>query len=693
MTDDDVRLVCKREIDAAESHVSQLAAERTIALDYYLGKNRWASKPNESSVVTRETLETVEWIHPQLLKVFASSDDVVRFEPQGPEDEQAAEQATDFANWIWNRDNNGFLNIHTWTKDALLSRLGVVKSWWEDEPKVTVERLAGLSIEQLTLLMQDEQLELTAAERSSMPGPVGPDGAAAALYDVELTRSVPDGRVRIMAIPPEEYLFLPSCKTDEDPGQGHKRTLTQSELLDMGYSFDQVDALPTADEDDDNAERSNRMQPAARQEINRDSRDRASRLIEIVEWYTLLDANGDGRTEFMKVTLAGTNHSVLLDRVEVDCAPFACLSPVLMPHRKDGLSIPDLVRDLQEIKTSIMRQTLNSLYQANKPRHALLDGQVNIQDYLGTGSVRVKSLGAIMPIETQFVGGASMPMLDYIDRVLEGRSGVSKLAQGIDADVLKGGAAAAQTATGVAALQAAAALRVELIARVFAETGLKRAFRLILKLITRYQQSARVIRLRNEWVPMDPRSWDADMDLTTEVGLGTGNKLEQMNYLTQVLALQKELLAQGGLGLVEPKHIYATSAKLTQLAGFKSVDAYFNDPVANPPPAPPPPPPDPNMLAVQMQGQIEQAKLQLQAEKDRRADDRERDKMDMEFALKTAELQARYGAQINVAQVRGQVDRDRELIRQQGQLAQQQMNGPAQQPGPIPQQMPPGMVQ
>jgi hypothetical protein len=563
---------------------------------------------------------------------------------------------------------------------------------------VTSETLGGLTVEQITLLMQDEQLELTAAEKSSTPGSAGPDGLPVDLYDVTLTRTVPDGRVRIQCIPPEEYLFLPSCKTDADPGQGHRRTVTQSDLLEMGYGWDVVDRLPTADEDDDNAEKSQRMEPAQLQEINRDSRDRATRLIEIVEWYTMADADGDGRAEFVKVTLAGTNHSVLLDREPVDMPPFACLSPILMPHRKDGLSIPDLVKDLQEIKTSIMRQTLNSLYLANKPRHWILDQQVNVQDYLGTGAVRVKSPQAIGELTTQFVGAAAFPMLDYVDRVLEGRSGVSKMAQGIDADILRGGGnSAAGTATGVAALQAAAALRVELIARVFAETGLKRIFRLILRLITRYQQQARVIRLRNTWVPMDPRSWNADMDLVTEVGLGTGNRVEQMGYLTQILAGQKEILAQGGLGIVEPKHLYATYSKLTQLAGFKSVEPYFADPAATPQPAPPPPPPDPNLLAVQMQAQIEQAKLQLQAQKQQRDDDRARDQMDMDFALRQAELQARYGAQINVAQVRAQVDRDRELIRQQGQIAQQQMQ-PQQPAGPAPQmpqmpQVPPGMVQ
>jgi hypothetical protein len=673
LSEDDIKSICGREIAAAESHNGTLSAARREALDRYTGKNVWPSKAGQSSVVTREVLETVEWLLPQIVKVFASTDEVVRFEPQGPEDEQASEQATDLVNFIWARDNPGFLTLHTWVKDALIGGIGIIKIWWMDEPKVRHEDLGGLSEMQLTMLMQDGAIEITAAEQSAIPGPPGPDGQPTPLYDVRLTYEEPDGRVCVEPVPPEEYLFLPSVKADTDPGQGHRRRVTQSDLIEQGYDAGLVDDLPTADGDDEWGERSHRQYPNMLEDVNRDSRDRASRLIQITEWFTKLDLNGDGRTEWVKVTLGGTNDSKVLNTEEIDGPPFAVLTPLLMPHRLDGLSICDLVKDLQEIKTSITRQMLNSLYLANKPRTWAVDGQVNLQELLNSeagGVVRVKAPGMVGELNSQFVGAAAFPMLEYIDRTLEGRSGVSKLSQGIDADVLKGGAAAAQTATGVAALQSAAQQRVELIARVFAETGIKRAFKLILSLVTKYQQSERVIRLRNQWVPMDPRSWNSEMDLVTEVGLGTGNKQEQLGYLTQVLTGQKELLAMGGLGLVSPKELYNTYAKLVQLSGLKSVDNYFMDPAKQAPQPQQPPPPDPNMAMVQMQGQIEQAKLQLEREKMMRDDDRERDKLDADIALKAAELQARYGALVNQAQIRAQIDRDREAMRQQAAIAQ-----------------------
>lgn len=692
LSDDDIKAICAREIAAAESHAEVLSSERRRNLDMYRGVNLWPSKPGQSSVVTREVLETVEWLLPQLIKVFASTDEVCRFEPIGPEDEQAAEQATDFVGWVWDRDNAGFLTLHTWFKDALIGGLGVVKVWWMDEPKITTQDLGGLSEMQLTMLLQDPALELVAAEQTD--GGVGPDGAPIALYDVRLAVTEPDGRVCVEPVPPEEYLFLPSVKSDADPGQGHRRRVTQSDLIGQGYDPAVVDDLPTADDDDEYGERSHRLDPSTLETINRDTRDRASRVVEVTEWYTRIDRNGDGRAEFLQVTLAGTNDSVVLDVREVDAPPFAVLSPILLSHRLDGLSIAEITRDLQEIKTAITRQMLNSLYLANKPRNWIVDGQVNLEDYLNNeagGAVRVKAPGMIGELNTQFVAGQAFPMLEYVDRVLEGRSGVSKLSQGIDADVLKGGAAAAQTATGVAALQSAAQQRIELIARVFAETGVKRAFRLILELVTKYQQKSRVIRLRNQWVEMDPRGWDSDMDLSTEVGLGTGNKMEQLGYLSQIKQAQELVMQQGGLGgMVTPAEYYNTLGKLVQLSGLKNVDQYFKDPSAQQQAPPPPPPPDPNMLAVQLQAQIEQQKLALEHEKMIRADDRERDKLDADISIRVAELQARYGAQVNIAAIRAAVDRDREAMRQQAQLVQAQA-APAQPGPPNMQPMPQGI--
>lgn len=677
LDDDDLKAIAKREIDAARSHVATLSDARRENLDMYLGKNLYPSKPGQSSVVTREVLETVEWLMPSLLKVFASTDDVVRFEPQGREDVAFAEQATEYCNFIYTRQNNGFVNTYTWFKDALLSRVGVLKIWWADEPKKHSVVLDGLTVGQLQLLLNEPGVEIAAAEQ--VQGGIGPDGQPMDLYDVQLTVTEPDGKVCVEPVPPEEYIFLPSCKTPTDPGQGHVRTVTQSDLIAQGYDPAIVDDLPTSDDDDENGERSHRFDPATLETVTRDSRDRASRLVEITEWYCKLDRNGDGITEFLKLTLAGTNQSVLLDAEEIEQPPFAPLSPILNPHRLDGLAVADLVKDLQEIKTAITRQALNSLYLANKPRTWAVDGQVNLQELLNSeagGVVRVKAPGMLGELNTTFVAGQAFPMLEYIDRTLETRSGISKISQGIDADVLNGGAQ--NTATGVAAMQSAAQQRVELIARIFAETGVTHAFKLILKLVTRHQQSAKVIRLRNQFVEMDPRQWDGDYDVSVEVGLGTGNKAEQLGILAQIQAIQEGALQNPAIapGLVTAQEYYNTLGQLVKIAGLKDPDRYFRDPSQQPPAPPQEPPPDPNQMMLQLQAQIEQGKLALQAEKMRREDDLARDKLDADNAFRAAELEMKYGTQFNMAQLQGRIDLNREAMRQQAQLAQQQMQPP-----------------
>jgi hypothetical protein len=599
---------------------------------------------------------------------------MARCEPVGPEDVPVAEQATDYLNFIWAKDNPGFLNLHTWVKDALLQTLGVLKIWWHVEERTRTETFRNLTEDQVLLVANDPELEIVGQEQ--VPGPMG------LLTNLQLRWREPQGRVCIEPVPPEEYLFLPQCKKDGDPGQGHRRRTTQSDLIAEGFDAALVDELPTAD-DDDTGERAHRFEPSSLDEITRGSQDRATRDIIVTEWYTRIDIDADGIAELVKVTLGGTNNAKLLDIEPVDEPPFAVLTPILMSHKLAGMSVAELVMDLQEIKSSLTRQMLNSLYLANNPRTWAVDGQVNLDDLLTNrpGSVvRMRQPNMVGQLNTEFVGAQAFPMLDYMDRTLEGRTGVSRMMQGIDPNVLKGNSGALQTATGIAALQSAAQQRVELIARVFAETGVKRAFRLILDLITRYQQQPRLIRLRNTWVPMDPRRWNREMDLTVEVGLGTGNRTEQLAQLSTLLQIQREILAAGGLnGMVTPKQLHNALAKLVELSGLKTVDAYFQDPEQQPQQPPAEQPPDPNMALVQMQGQVEQMKLQLEHEKLLRQDDRERDKLDAEIALRSAELQARYGAQVDTARLKAQIDLDREAMRQQAQLARQQQQA-AQQP-------------
>jgi len=322
------------------------------------------------------------------------------------------------------------------------------------------------------------------------------------------------------------------------------------------------------------------------------------------------------------------------------------------------------------------------------------------------GIIRMRAPGMVQPFSQPFVGQAAFPMLQYMDELRENRTGISKAAAGLDADALQSSTRAAVAATITAAQQ-----HIELICRIFAETGMKVLFEKALKLITMYQDAPRMVRLRNQFVPIDPRVWNSNMDVVVNVALGSGTTEEKMNFLGQIAAKQEMLIQQGGVDnnpLVDLSQYRNTLAQMLAMAGFKDADMFFKNPALNPPPPPPPPPPpSPEQILAQVQVQAIQAdiqkkaaELELQREEMLRKDDRERDKIDADVMIKAAEIEAKYGAQVNTARIEAAMQRDRDAMRQQAetqravataavQAAQAAQAAPAPEQTPMP---PEGMM-
>ena len=614
-----------------------LSDERAKALDYYLGQPFGNEIEGRSQVVSTDVADTVEWILPSLLKIFTAGDDVVRFEPQGPEDEAAAKQATEYVNWIFTRDNPGFLILYSLFKDALLQKNGVGKVWWEekqDEEKRTVEGVDDLTY---SLAVADPDIEIVAhtarpspmegsqpAPRSAggmngvVPPPAAmPPAAPAQLHDYTYTRKRDASRVRIEPVPPEEFLIGRRDKTiAEAVYVAHRVRKTLSELIEEGYSRETVEELPS---DGDGSAVEWTAEAQARRQYDEDSLpyqgQGALRWVWVTESYPLVDWDGDGIAERRQVVSAGKGTVILKNEPWQGPPPFVSITPIIMPHRFYGLSVADLVMDLQLIKSTVLRQILDNLYLSNNPRHVISD-QVELDDLLITrpgGIVRLKpgqmpGQGHILPIETQFVAAGSFPLLEYLDTIRENRTGVTRYNQGIDANSLN------KTATGISQIMSAAAQRIELIARVFAETGVKDLFGLILESVTRYQDKPRVIRLRNEWVAMDPREWESKFDLSINVGLGTGNKDQMLGHLVTLGQMLGEIVKMGGMGsLVTPENVYNLLTKIVENSGLKSPEAFFTDPAtAQQQGQPQQPPPDPKMIEVQ--GKLQLAQQGQQAE-------------------------------------------------------------------------------
>lgn len=630
-------LLQAEKLDALGVNTSQLASERARALDYYYG-NMSGDMPNmdgRSSAVSTDVADVVEGLMPGLMDIFASTDEPVKFNPHGPEDEQAAEQETDYVNHVFMQKNPGFMILYSFIKDALLSKIGIVKVSWETTEREERETYYNLGLDQIAVMLQDDDVEVT--KRTG-----NPDGT----FDVELTRKKEYGCAKAWPVPPEEFGIAKRARTLRDCVYCYHEPagITESDLISQGYDEAQVKQLPTQTDaprvetiSRDTIEMGTRAQTAA-DEVNV-----AMRPIKITEHYIRMEYEKGEGPRLYKVTTGGNEFEVLNrngkpDVEPIDTIPFACMTPVIVTHRFFGRSIADLVIDIQKIKTALYRTVLDNAYLANNQRIAVNITQVHertLDDLLVNrpgGIVRVNGPDALMPLPSQPIGDFVFPLIEYVDSVKEARTGVSMRSQGIDADALSN-----QSATAANIAYTMVQAKEKLIARIFAETGIKDLFWLLHGTIRKNDREANTVRLRNRWVTVDPRQWKTRDDLTATVGLGTGSKQAQLAMMTAVMNIQKEMML-GHLPTCTPKNVYNSAAAVTRLTGEKNPDLYFTDPDS--PQAQQmqqQPPPDPEMIKAHGQLQIQAAKaqsdLQLQQAQMQADLETERARMQADMAL------------------------------------------------------------
>ena len=690
MQEFDLQAIIENEIDNAIGYINtETVEERRDALMAYNREPYGNEVEGRSTIVTGEVAEAVDGALPQLLRVFTQSDDVVRFEPKAPGDEEKAKQATEYCNWVLMNDNPGFEVFQTWFKDALLQKAGVIKVWWNDETSVDKEKYENLSEEELTLLLADGQMEVVKQRQTQIgevPVPPTPEQMMLAQqtgvppemtmqpvfsYNVTVKKINKKGSVKVENVPPEEFLISKKARRIADaPFVAHRRLTTRSELISMGFKADEIDELPAYDDLTFTPERVARF-PNGEQPDD-PSLDTSMDEIETFECYIRTDYDEDGIAELRRVFYAG---GTILENEEADFIPFCSICPIPMPHKFFGHSLADRVVDIQKIKTTITRQMLDNLYLSNNARMAVVDGQVNLDDMLTVtpgGIVRVKNNQAITPLTVPLVAGQAFPMLAYMDEIQQKRTGVTQASQGLDPNILQN-----TTATAVAMVQNAGAAKVELIARIFAETGVKDLFKSILHLVCKYQDKERIVRMRGKFVAIDPREWSNEYDLTVNVGLGTGNREQQMAMVAAILQKQEQIMSQMGIAnpLVSPSQYRNTLGRFIESAGFKDTSEFFREitpEMEQQMMQPQQPQPDPATAALMQQAQAQmqvtqakaqadiqvqqakaQADIQLQREKAAADIQLEREKAAAQLQLKTAEFQAE--AQLKAAKVGAQI--------------------------------------
>lgn len=568
--DDLLAEIERQEAACMGEEYGDLASERSEALDYFLGKKvgDLAPRKDRSSIVMTVVRDSVLWIMPSLLRIFAS-DTVAEFEPTSAQDEDQAEQETRYVNYVFQKQNPGFLNLYSWFFDALVSKNGILKAWWDESETVTTEEYEGLTVAQLAMLVNEEGVVVVEQDTYI-------DDQGFSLYNVKIENTEVDGRVRVEAVPPEEFGISKDCsRLDCQDAQyvRQKRDMSPQELRDLGVPQKTIDKLPRGRPDDTQEERSRNFYSDEENDYDTDE-------IEVLESYLRIDFDGDGRDELRRIMSSGGE---ILFNEETDHVPFYAITPIILTHKFFGLSIADLLIDLQKIYTMLYRNVLDSLYQAVNPETKVVEGLVRMEDQVESrmgGIKRIRgsdpaNIAAMEKITTPFAGAAAFPMFEHIEKLQSQRTGVGELTQGLSADQIS------NTNTGVMN-QASdmARMKIEMLARIFAETGMKSLMLGIHRLVLQHQSKPKSFRLgKEQWVEVDPRTWAKRDTMTITVGLGTGNKDQMLGHLLQVWEAQKEMVAGGGLNvLVTPGNIYNTWKEIIENSGLRDATRFFTQP-------------------------------------------------------------------------------------------------------------------
>ena len=673
--------VIKSEMDDAKDFIHQVGEERAESTEYYLGNEPESTSTLQSEFISTDVRDTVLFMLPSIMRTFFGTKKVVEFVPKNAEDIPLAEQQTDYINYIVQQKNPGFNVLYSAFKDALVRKTGFVKAFWDDSVHASTHEYTNLDPQSYQALILDPNVEVVSetatTEEITTLDPVSGEEVVQEIptsYDLVIRRIKPKNQVCLEAVPPEEVLISRHARDINTASYvAHRMIKSVSDMVAMGYDQEEIEeyasyagtALDPESYDEQQARNpfDNMVYP--------DRADTGGKDVLYIEHYLYYDFDDDGIDERIRVCTIGDG-LYILNVEQWDDLPLVMFCPDPEPHTAIGSCPADYLKPIQAAKSQIMRDTLDSLGHSIFPRMAVVEGQVNIDDVLNTDigqPIRVRAPGMVQPFSVPFVGKEAFPVLGYLDESKENRTGVSKASAGLNADALQ-----SSTKAAVAATMSGAQGRIELICRHFAEGGMKDLFSLVNSLVIKHQNAQDVFRLNGQFVPVDPRYWDNNKDIVVNVAISKTSDEEKFGILSQLAGKQEQILSQLGPAnpLVSLQQYSNTLTKMIEMAGFKDPESFINTQV---PPMPPMPPEQQQPDAAALLAQAEAQKAQVQAQKaiidaetDRMKiimdDDRNRDIKEAEIRLKAAELAAKYGTQVNIAEINALMERDRENIRQ-----------------------------
>jgi len=606
---DEVRGIVQREIeDANGGYGTTIGEQRRGNLRAYYGKPIGNEKADRSSIVMRDVLEVVEWTMPSLVQMFTGGQYIWKFKPIGEEDQRNAELATAYINKEFMDNCDGFQTLYDWMKTALIEKNGIVKPYWKEVRSPQRKRYSGMTLEEVTEILSNPDTEPLAVDEYVEDISIQGEIVQVPLYDLEVkTWEIRKG-LAVDGVPPEEFISARRMIKLDDPGMvGQRKKMTVSQLVEMGFPYEQVSMIPSDDGPEYSLGRTERLSKDETFPVTTAERlDAASRELWLTECHITIDEDGDGYAERRKIFVAGDGPVHILEDEEENFQPFCSLTPVPTPHKFYGESLADLVYDLQVIRSTIVRQILDNLYLSNNPRLAVVEGMVEINDLLTSrpgGLIRQRAAGQIEPVQLPPLPREAFALLEYMEDVRANRTGV--LAHGRDLDA----SAINSTATGLASMMAEKQQKVALIGRIFAATGMKHLGEKLLRLTIENDSKSRQVEINGEWMTIDPSQWRSGFGVQVELGFGAGAAIERRQAIKEIMEVQDRMAAAGGAGyLVTPENLFNSGKELTQTAGFNNPNLFFSDPSGRPPPQPPP---DPDMEKVRFAAMKEEQEIRI----------------------------------------------------------------------------------
>jgi len=671
MDEQQIEDIAKDAVQQAVNFVeSEIASDRIKSQRYFEGEVDIGEEDGRSKIVSTKVRDTVRAIKPSLMRVFLSSENPVEYIPTSQEDVKMAEQATKYAHWRFS-ELNGYRLLNDVIHDALVKKTGVLKIWWEDNTEAEIHTYTNVTEEEMTVIVNEPDVEVL-EHSTEVVMEMDEEGLEIERpeYSLKVSYKKEKGELKIEALPPEEFVVDRNAKSIEDAYVvAHRTEMRVSDLVEMGYDFEEISNLSGLTSDDSFTDAEDFERRGYQQDEEDNSEDVSMKKVQVTEAYMKIDKEGTGVASMYRLLLAGGENKLLDCELWGD-VPFAVFEIDPEPHTFFGRSVADLIMNDQDSSTAMLRGLMDNVALTNSPRQGYVQGQVNVDDLMNNeigGLVRLKSPQALVDIATPFVAGQVLDAIQYMDMTVESKTGVSKASMGLDPDALQNTSA---TAARLQAQQGSA--QIEVMARNLAEGGMKRLFKLMLNLLVENSCEDTMMRLHGEFVPIDPRSWNSEMDVTVNVGIGTGREEQRQVALQQALQMQMQIWANYGSsnGLVTMTGIRNTLGDMLALNGVKNVDRYFN-----------PMTPEQEQQLMQQQQQMAQQnpqlsdgealvqaeqykadkaaemnmlKLQIDAQKAIAVDDRERDALDQELIIKAAEILGKYGTSVDTATIKAE---------------------------------------